>query len=233
MPGVTAGLNSVGLRAPDHKMTLELIRLFNGPIAGPSANRSNHVSPTTAQHVRDEFGDAVDLILDGGPCNVGIESTVLDLSTSRPTLLRPGGISRAQIESIIGPIDVRSVTTSASSPSKSPGQHPVHYAPRAAAFRVDASHLNRLPAGAAVIRVNAQPEAYAREFYATLRQLDSTDPPAIYIEMPPDHPAWTAVRRPDHPCNSTVESVAYRTSIISICRARECIAHLSCHRRQE
>src|SRR6185437_5916133 len=86
--GVTAGLNSVGLRAPDHKLTLELIRLFDGPVAGPSANRSNYVSPTTAQHVRDEFGDAIDMILDGGPCDVGIESTVLDLSGEQPTLLR-------------------------------------------------------------------------------------------------------------------------------------------------
>ena len=89
---VTAGLPTVGLRAPAHELTLQLIRVFDGPIAGPSANRSNHVSPTTAQHVRDEFADAIDMILDGGPCEVGIESTVLDLSTPRPTILRPGAI---------------------------------------------------------------------------------------------------------------------------------------------
>src|SRR5690242_5058847 len=103
---VTAGLGSVGLRAPDHLLTLEMLRAFDRPVAGPSANRSTHVSPTTAQHVRDELGGAVDLILDGGPCAVGIESTVLDLSGDRREILRPGGISRALIEEVIGAVEV-------------------------------------------------------------------------------------------------------------------------------
>jgi L-threonylcarbamoyladenylate synthase len=117
---------------------LKLLRAFNGALAAPSANRSNHISPTTAEHVRRELGDAVDLILDGGPCAVGIESTVLDLSSSRPTMLRPGGISRAQIEAVIGPVDfVPSLSPgNLKNPSSSPGQQAVHYAPVAPAFRL-------------------------------------------------------------------------------------------------
>src|SRR6185437_1986110 len=87
---VSAGRNTVGLRAPDHPVALEVLQRFDGAIAAPSANRSTHISPTLAQHVRDELGDRVDLILDGGPCRVGIESTVLDLSGDIPTILRPG-----------------------------------------------------------------------------------------------------------------------------------------------
>ena len=91
---VTAGKNTVGLRVPNHPLALELLRQFNGPLAAPSANRSTRVSPTTAQHVHDELGDKVDLILDGGPCTVGIESTVLDLTVDPPIILRPGAITR-------------------------------------------------------------------------------------------------------------------------------------------
>ena len=89
VPAATAGKNSVGLRCPDHPLALQLLREFDGPLIGPSANRSTRISPTTAQHVRDELGDSIDLILDGGACEVGIESTVLDLSGSVPTILRP------------------------------------------------------------------------------------------------------------------------------------------------
>src|SRR3954452_8789577 len=135
---VTAGLGSVGLRAPDHLLTLEMLRAFDGPVAGPSANRSTHVSPTTAQHVRDELGDAIDLILDGGPSAVGIESTVLDLCTDRPSILRPGGVSRAAIEEVIGPVVVaNTVVAEVTTPLSAPGQHAKHYAPRTPAFRFD------------------------------------------------------------------------------------------------
>src|SRR5947207_9629696 len=92
VPAVSAGLRTVGLRVPNHPLALQLLQQFGGPVAAPSANRSNRVSPTTAQHVRDELGDAVDLVLDGGPCAVGIESTVLDLTGDRPAILRPGGV---------------------------------------------------------------------------------------------------------------------------------------------
>jgi L-threonylcarbamoyladenylate synthase len=135
----TAGLPTLGLRVPDHPVTLELLRRFNGPMTGPSANVSNHLSPTTAAHVREDLGQGVDLILDGGPCRVGIESTVLDLSrpTSRGRILRPGGISREQIEAVIGPVDVFTAAVDPTTAAPGPGMQAKHYAPRAAAFRFD------------------------------------------------------------------------------------------------
>ncbi|MDB5296114.1 MAG: translation factor, partial [Phycisphaerales bacterium] len=100
----TAGLPSVGLRVPDHPVALDLLRAFGGAVVAPSANRTNRVSPTMADHVRDELGEAVDLILDGGPSAVGIESTVLDLTGDVPRILRPGGVSRARLEAVVGPV---------------------------------------------------------------------------------------------------------------------------------
>jgi L-threonylcarbamoyladenylate synthase len=135
----TAGRSTVGLRAPNHPLALELLKAFDGPIAAPSANRSNHLSPTTAEHVRQELGDAVDLILDGGPCQVGIESTVLDLSSDRPTILRPGSITRDQIEAHIGRVEIFAGSVDAKIAAVSPGQQERHYAPRTPAFRFDGS----------------------------------------------------------------------------------------------
>ena len=156
-------------------------------VAAPSANRANHVSPTTADHVRAELGDHVDLILDGGSCAVGIESTVVDLTGARPALLRPGGISREQIEAVVGPIDI--VHGSAASP----GQGSRHYAPVTPAYRIERG--DPLPAGGALLRCEGDPATYARNLYATLRELDRTaGADAIYVEMPPDEPAWSAVR---------------------------------------
>ena len=151
VPAVTAGLGTVGLRVPDHPLALSLLKQFAGPVAAPSANRSNRVSPTPADHVRDELGDAVDVILDGGPCRVGIESTVLDLTTPRPTLLRPGGVSREQIEAVVGPVDARGAGAHAdaaggSTAARSPGLQPVHYAPRTAAFRFESDRREELRA---------------------------------------------------------------------------------------
>jgi L-threonylcarbamoyladenylate synthase len=223
---VTAGLSTVGVRAPDHPLTLELLRAFDGPLAGPSANRSNHVSPTSAQHVREDLNDRVDLILDGGPCGVGIESTVLDLASDEPMLLRPGGISRAQIERIIGPVRLDRATTDAAIPARAPGQHPMHYAPTTPAFRFERSDRDRLlqrfesdsTAAFALLLIDptvrgllvpADPERegpgeklalpldpilYARKLYETRRMLEGTRARAIYIELPPDTPEWTAVR---------------------------------------
>jgi L-threonylcarbamoyladenylate synthase len=192
---VTAGRDTVGLRMPDHPLTLELLRAFGGALAGPSANRSTHVSPTTARHVRDELGNAVDLILDGGPCSVGIESTVLDLSTDLPTILRPGGVSREQIEAVLGPVEAKSALSDQAAPTKSPGQHAVHYAPRTPAYRFDPRDREKLDtSNAAIVELTLDPETYARNLYARLRLLDTQDLRAIYVEMPPDTPQWTAVR---------------------------------------
>ena len=125
----TAGLDTVAIRAPSHPVAQALIRAADRPIAAPSANRSGAISPTRAEHVVESLGDRVPLILDGGPCLVGVESTVLDLTTATPTLLRPGGATREAIEAVIGPIAVSDALPSGDSARKSPGQLESHYAP--------------------------------------------------------------------------------------------------------
>ena len=125
----TAGLDTVAVRAPSHPLAQALIRAAARPIAAPSANRSGAVSPTRPEHVAESLGDRVKMIVDGGPCLVGLESTVLDLTTSPPTLLRPGGATREAIEAVIGPIAVSDALPSGDSARRSPGQLASHYAP--------------------------------------------------------------------------------------------------------
>ncbi len=125
----TAGLDSVAIRAPAHPMALELMRAAGCPIAAPSANRSGAVSPTLAGHVAESLGSRVSLILDGGPCTVGVESTVLDLTGETPTLLRPGGATREAIEAVIGPLSLSHALPTGDAARKSPGQLASHYAP--------------------------------------------------------------------------------------------------------
>ncbi len=207
VPEATAGLDTVALRMPDHPIAIELIRKFDGPIAAPSANRSTHVSPTTAEHVRREFGSDVELIIDGGPCRVGIESTVLDLTTTTPRILRPGDITREQIETFIGAIEMNTIVTHSSSPAPSPGQHEIHYAPRTPAFRFERAQRDRIsgddvgmliigdttsPSERTISLAN-DPAAYAHDLYAALRQLDDLNLRAIYVQSPPETPEWAAV----------------------------------------
>jgi len=120
----SAGLDSLGVRVPRHPLALALLRAFGRPLAGPSANPSGRVSPTTAAHVREGLGDKVALVLDGGPCPVGLESTVLDLSGERPLLLRPGAVTRGELEAIAGTLG-----EPGQGPLKSPGLLASHYAP--------------------------------------------------------------------------------------------------------
>lgn len=134
----TAGLDTVAIRAPAHPMAQELIRAAGVPIAAPSANRSGSISPTRAEHVAESLGDKVAMILDGGPCEVGVESTVLDLTTEPPTLLRPGGATREAIEAAIGPIALSGAVPTGDAPRTSPGQLQSHYAP-ARPVRLDAT----------------------------------------------------------------------------------------------
>jgi L-threonylcarbamoyladenylate synthase len=221
---VGAGRDTVGLRVPDHPLALRMLEEFAGPVAAPSANRSTHVSATTAEHVRYEFGPAVDFILDGGPCFVGIESTVLDLSTPVPTILRPGSITQGQIETVIGPVHLFRGAVSLAEPAASPGQHALHYAPRAPAYRLegrqvptDSPHhallaLDPELAGKCptvrCILLPREPVEYARVLYASLRAVDQPETRAIYIQMPPDSPEWSAVR--DRLMRATRES-CYQT----------------------
>ena len=124
---VTAGLPTVAIRMPNHHMALSLIKESKCPIAAPSANPFGYLSPTTAEHVRDQLGDQVDLILDGGPCPVGVESTIVSFLEEKPRLLRPGGVSLEEIESIIGKVEVSPIEDDKPS---APGMLPRHYAPR-------------------------------------------------------------------------------------------------------
>jgi L-threonylcarbamoyladenylate synthase len=210
--GVTAGRGTVGLRVPNHPIALELLRAFGGPVAAPSANQSNRISPTTAQHVRDELGDAVDLILDGGPCLVGIESTVLDLSSEVPTILRPGSISQREIESVIGPVRSGWQMVGNGEAASSPGQLAVHYSPRTRTWRFETSQRASIAAmmtdevygviaigdfgrkGGRFVTLAGDPASYAREFYKVLRELDEMPLAAIFIELPPVGMEWAAVR---------------------------------------
>ncbi len=155
----TAGLDTAAVRAPAHPLAQALIRAAGRPIAGPSANRSGAVSPTRAEHVAESLGNRVKMILDGGPCEVGLESTVLDLSTSTPTLLRPGGATREAIEAVIGPIALSNAIPSGDSARKSPGQLASHYAP-ARPVRLNAASV---AADEALLAFGPQPPAGARQ----------------------------------------------------------------------
>ena len=124
---VTAGLHSVAIRVPDHPVALALIRAAGVPIAAPSANQFGRTSPTIAAHVAEQFGEQLELILDGGPCRVGVESTIVSFVGPRPVLLRPGGVPLEQIEAVIGRVDV---PTCDGERPLAPGQLPSHYAPR-------------------------------------------------------------------------------------------------------
>ncbi len=124
---VTAGLPTVAVRMPNHPMTLSLIEMAACPIVGPSANPFGYLSPTTAEHVRDQLGGQIDFVLDGGPCEVGVESTIVSIFGKNPVLLRPGGVSLEEIESIIGRVEIRPIHEEKPS---APGMLPRHYAPR-------------------------------------------------------------------------------------------------------
>ncbi len=124
---VTSGLPTVAVRMPRHPMTLEFIKLSETPIVGPSANPFGYISPTRAEHVREQLGDQIDFILDGGPCEIGVESTIVSFIDEKPKLLRPGGIPLEEIEAIVGEIEIKNID--ANKPL-SPGMLPRHYAPR-------------------------------------------------------------------------------------------------------
>ena len=205
---VTGGQDSIGLRCPAHPVALAVLRAFGGGLAAPSANRFGHVSPTRAQHVRDEFGAAVPIVLDGGDCAVGIESTIVDLSGSTARLLRPGRISRVELEAVIGPV-VEGAT--ADSPRAS-GLLEKHYAPRTAtqllsrAQAVAATReqgalgkhvamlaLATLPEGCQGLALPADPVGYAHGLYSALRELDGRHAHLIVVERPPNDTGWIAV----------------------------------------
>ncbi|MFM9372631.1 L-threonylcarbamoyladenylate synthase [Streptomyces sp. Da 82-17] len=199
----TGGLDTVALRVPAHPVALDLLAEFGGGVAAPSANRFGSVSPTTADDVRTELGDAVDFVLDGGPCQVGVESTIVDATGENPTVLRPGGVTREDLEEALGrPLDVPTT-----SKVRVPGQHPSHYAPNARVVLVEpekvvaeaerAQELGHrvgvfLPPALAGTPVQAHavvpvPEStadYARVLFGYLRELDRQGCDLIVASLP-------------------------------------------------
>jgi L-threonylcarbamoyladenylate synthase len=204
---ITGGQDTVGLRVPSHPIAHELLKAAGRGVAAPSANRFGRVSPTTAAHVRDDLGKDVDLVLEGGSSEVGIESTIVDLSGDTPVLLRPGRISKQDLETALrSPVAEKS----SSSPRHSGGLGR-HYAPRTPARLVPAYDLDkeiaRLKEKVAVLafsrpdervdywlRMPRDPRAYAQKLYSALRELDSAGCEEILVEAPPDAPGWVAVR---------------------------------------
>jgi L-threonylcarbamoyladenylate synthase len=209
---VTGGQDSVGLRVPAHPVAQALLAAFGGGIAAPSANRFGRISPTSAQHVADDLGAAVDLILDGGECTIGIESTIVAFVGADPVLLRPGAIGADALAAVLG----RAPRSAGADAPRASGTLAAHYAPRtratlaaAGALAVEiqlrqerdenvavlARSVARPGAfGGAWIAAPAAPEAYAHDLYANLRTLDRAGADEILVEAPPDTPAWFAIR---------------------------------------
>lgn len=198
---VTGGQETIAVRVPAHPLALSLLRAFGGPIAAPSANRFGAVSPTTAAHVRDDLGEDVELVLDGGSCDVGLESTIVDLTAGRPRVLRLGGLSEEALSEALG----EPVLSGKSADVRVPGNLSSHYAPAAELSLVQASELeakvreaNRtgarvsvlvpegvtVPEGVSAKVLAADPGGYAHELYASLRELDRAGAELV-LAVPP------------------------------------------------
>lgn len=196
---ITGGQDTVGLRMPAHPLAQQLLQAFGGGLAAPSANRFGRISPTTAAHVRAEFGDRLPIVLDGGACAVGIESTIVDCSAAAPRILRPGMLGRDRIEAVLGPLG-----GDAGPAPRASGLLEKHYAPRAPLRLCTRGELEAqpgervialgvLPAGSRGIALDPQPSRYAHDLYAALRQLDNAEGQAILIEQPPAGTQWEAI----------------------------------------
>ena len=208
---VTGGRDTVAVRVPAHPVALALLRAFGGAVAAPSANRFGRPSPTCADDVVDELGDAVAMVLDGGPCDIGIESTVVDMTTDPPQVLRPGRISAAQLSQVIG----APVSAEASGPARAPGMLESHYAPGAQVRVVDAADAARaaaelagegivavmasdelpgLPPDAVILGPMGDADGYAARLYAAFRRADAHGARWIVAVPPPAEGIGVAVR---------------------------------------
>jgi L-threonylcarbamoyladenylate synthase len=215
-PIVTAGGPTVGVRCPDHHLTLALLEAFGGPLVGPSANPSGRVSPTTAEHVRESFAESEVYVLDGGACRGGIESTVVTLAEPSPRVLRAGLVTAAELSDAMGrPVEPFRPASAVEGPAPSPGTLPVHYAPRTPAVLFEPedwprvlgaaggpvavlSHAERpCPPPHRLIRMPEGAGAYAARLYAALREADRPGTALIAVERPPggppDEEVWAAI----------------------------------------
>jgi L-threonylcarbamoyladenylate synthase len=208
---VTAGCSTLALRLPDHPLTLELLRSANLALAGPSANPFGCISPTTAAHVGEQLGDRIDMILDGGPCRVGVESTVLQITDDRPILLRPGGTTLEEIENVVGAVGLPTAPAVREAPGgiASPGMLSRHYAPRTrlvvptreAGNAAEEAVADGKRAGLLAFRAGANLSRYAKvevlspdgdlreataNFFAALRRLDAAGLDLIVADLFPE-----------------------------------------------
>lgn len=218
-PRVTAGLNTVAVRMPNHPIALALIKASGLPIAAPSANRSGRPSPTTAKHVLDDLDGRIAAIVDGGPTGVGVESTVIDCTTSIPTILRPGGVTKEDIEQVIGVVDIDRALVEKEAVPKSPGMKYTHYAPKAPLVVVHGSstflqqlvnekRANGFKVG--VLTTEERRDTYeadtiiscgqrsdlrtvAQQLYDALRTFDQTNVDIIYSEAFPNEGIGAAI----------------------------------------
>ncbi len=205
-PLITGGLDTIALRAPDHPLTLDIIRKLGTGVAAPSANTHKKTSTTTAGHVLKTLSGRIAAVIDGGDCTVGIESTIVDMTSDVPVILRPGAITKAMIEDVLG----TTVAQPARHDEKVAGNMPVHYQPdiplhirssaELAALAGKESHIaimhySDLAMGAGVTgyRMPSDKAAYARMLYATLHLIDASGVEAIYLEAPPDSPEWSDI----------------------------------------
>lgn len=229
LPLVTGGQDSIGLRVPAHPLALELLRAFDSGLAAPSANRFGCVSPTCPEHVRDEFADKLPLVLDGGCCRVGVESTILSLVSDEPVLLRPGGISVAELAKVLGCRP--STQDSFSGGIRAPGLLTSHYATRTPLHVINGpglwlrlKHLRTegmrvagmvldqpslevsYPYHKHIIIMPNEPQAYARGLYRVMRDLDGRNYDLLLVEAPPQTEEWSAI-------NNRLQRAAAKESI--------------------
>lgn len=209
---ITGGQDTVGIRMPRHPVAETLLQNFGSGLAAPSANRFGRISPTTADAVREELGATVDLVLDGGQCAVGVESTIIDVSTEIPVILRPGMVTKAEIEAVLQ----QSILTEQKNSPRVSGSHESHYAPKTKTHLVDAKNIpqflgamtpEQLPIafvlvktkflpreGVDCIAMSTDPKQYAHDLYSTLRELDKKNYQQIIIESVPVNGDWDAIR---------------------------------------
>jgi L-threonylcarbamoyladenylate synthase len=231
---ITGGQDTVAIRVPGHPVAQQLLRAFGGGIAAPSANRYGHVSPTRADHVREEFGDAVRVILDGGDCKLGVESTIVSCVDSVPRVLRPGSVTLSQLRSVVPEVEGKA---EADSP-RVPGSEVKHYAPSTPLSIVNSATLDEVveqftaergrvavlamrpprTANRFMTWVNAgrRADVYAHELYVNLRTLDKSGAREILVEEVPEGEAWDAVRDRLHRAASAENVVAVDPDIAAL-----------------